>query len=67
MRNTIKGLAPGIKSSTYPGTFKTHKEWLDNCNSERFNDTMRRIRFLTLNNKEDDKRRDYRDAQKRNY
>ena len=57
-RNTIKGLAPGIKSSTYPGDYRTHKEWTDSHTAKRFNDTFWRIKVLNLNNKEDDKRRD---------
>ena len=59
MKNQFKGLAPGIKSSAYPGDYRTHKEWLDSHTEKRFNDTMWRIRVLNLNNKEDDKRSDY--------
>lgn len=45
-RNTIKGLAPGIKSSTYPGGYRTHKEWTDSHTAKRFNDTFWRIKVL---------------------
>ena len=54
--NQFKGLAKGIRKSTYPGSYTNHKEWLDSHTEKRFNDTMWRIRFLTLNNVENDKR-----------
>ena len=57
--NQFKGLAKGISKSTYPGGYTNHKEWTDSHTEKRFNDTMWRIRVLTLNIKEDDKRRDY--------
>ena len=57
--NQFKGLANGISISTYPGSYTNHKEWTDSHTEKRFNDTMWRIRVLTLNIKEDDKRADY--------
>ena len=57
--NQFKGLAKGIRKSTYPGSYTNHKEWLDSHTEKRFNETMWRIRVLNLNNKDDDKRTDY--------
>lgn len=51
--NQYKGLAKGISKSTYPGSFKNHKEWTDSHSPKRFNDIMWRIRVLTLNKKND--------------
>ncbi len=50
--NQFKGLAKGISKSTYPGSYTNHKEWTDSHTTKRFNDTMWRIRVLTLNIKE---------------
>ena len=49
MKNTFKGIAPGVKKSVYPNGIRTQKEWTDTHTSKRFNDTFHAIKFAVLN------------------
>jgi hypothetical protein len=48
-KNTIKGIAPGVKKSVYPNGIRTQKEWVESHTSKRFNDTFYAIKFAVLN------------------
>ena len=48
-KNTIKGIAPGVKKSVYPNGIRTQKEWVESHTSKRFNDTFHAIKFAVLN------------------
>lgn len=48
-KNTIKGIAPGVRRSVYPNGIRSQKEWLDSHTSKRFNDTFHAIKFAVLN------------------
>lgn len=49
-KNTIKGLAPNIKSSVYPDGSKSHKDWTDKPKST-FNEVFENVYFQTKNAK----------------